>query len=106
MNESLGSHQWSLWSSPGPWKSSDGVTVDMYTVNPAMWGASGSSIGRIGVICHEMGHYMGAADMYDTDGGTLSRYRLAVGPILSSLLTCDDLFLSMIKAEAELDFFL
>jgi hypothetical protein len=66
-----GSHKWSLFSAPGPWQSQDGVTVDLYNISPALWGQSGSNIGRIGVIVHELGHYMGAPDMYDTDGGKL-----------------------------------
>jgi hypothetical protein len=63
----LGSHKWSLFT--GPWKSADGVTVNLYNISPALWGQSGSQIGRIGVITHELGHFMGAPDMYDTDGG-------------------------------------
>lgn len=61
------SHKWSL--STGPWRSADGVTVNLYNISPALWGQSGSEIGRIGVIAHELGHFMGAPDMYDTDGG-------------------------------------
>jgi len=80
----LGSHKRTLTSSPGAWVSRDGVTVSMYTVNPALWNISGSDIGRIGVICHEMGHYMGASDMYDTDGGKLCRQLVAVDLTLFS----------------------
>jgi M6 family metalloprotease-like protein len=61
-----GSHKWTLFT--GPWTSADGVTVDLYNISPALWGQSGSAIGRIGVIVHELGHFMGAPDMYDTDG--------------------------------------
>jgi hypothetical protein len=62
-----GSHKWNL--STGPWRSADGVTVDSYHISSAMWSQSGSNIGRIGVIVHELGHFMGASDMFDTDGG-------------------------------------
>lgn len=68
-----GSHKWDLnpdWVS-GQSSSGTTVTVSLYNISPALWGQSGSEIGRIGVIVHELGHFMGAPDMYDTNGGTL-----------------------------------
>jgi M6 family metalloprotease-like protein len=47
------SHKWEL--SP-TWTSAEGVSVSSYHISPAVWGTSGSSIGRIGVIAHEIGH--------------------------------------------------
>ncbi|MCF6358134.1 MAG: immune inhibitor A, partial [Draconibacterium sp.] len=35
---------------------------------------SGGGISRIGVICHEFGHVLGAKDFYDTDYGTGGQY--------------------------------
>ena len=45
----------------------DGVWISSYACSPELSGGSGSSITRIGVICHEFGHSLGAPDYYDTD---------------------------------------
>ncbi|HEY1083629.1 MAG TPA: M6 family metalloprotease domain-containing protein, partial [Prosthecobacter sp.] len=69
------SHKWSLWAVPGGrWTSQDnnsgGVKVKVldYHTEAALWGTSGTGITRIGVICHETGHFFGLPDLYDTDG--------------------------------------
>ena len=56
------SHRWSM----SPWTDSTSrVKVSDYNINPGLWSTSGSTIGRIGVICHELGHFFGLPDLYD-----------------------------------------
>ena len=57
------SHQWALFDEE--WFSSSGVQVFTYHISSALWGTSGSSIGHIGVIAHETGHFLGLPDFYD-----------------------------------------
>lgn len=50
------------------WTSNEAVCVGKYHVNPGVWGVSGSTIGRIGVVAHETAHALGLGDRYDTSG--------------------------------------
>ncbi|GAA5508037.1 hypothetical protein Rcae01_03497 [Novipirellula caenicola] len=59
------SHRWAM----SPWSdSASGVKVSDYNINPGIWSTSGNAIGRIGVICHELGHFFGLPDLYDYSG--------------------------------------
>lgn len=64
------SHQWDL-SSGGLSVTYDGVTIDMYHTEPEVRGwadyPSTQGLARIGVICHETGHFLGLPDLYDYD---------------------------------------
>lgn len=62
------SHKWAL--NGNPFTSSSGVKVFEYHISPGVWGTSGSDIGRMGVIAHETGHFLGLPDLYDGSGGS------------------------------------
>jgi len=59
------SHYWSLTSSV----TVDGVSMQNYHTEPELRGTDGLpatwGITRIGVICHETGHFLGLPDLYD-----------------------------------------
>ncbi|QEF98300.1 Immune inhibitor A precursor [Stieleria maiorica] len=65
MDDRIWSHRWTMtpWTDPA-----SGVKVSNYNINPGIWGTSGTAIGRIGVICHELGHFFGLPDLYDYSG--------------------------------------
>ena len=58
------SHKWAIPT----WTSAEGVSVSAYNISAGLWDASGSDPFRIGVVSHELGHYFGLPDLYDTDG--------------------------------------
>jgi len=59
------SHQWAMISTA----TYDGISMSTYHTEPARrgWDSSASTQGitRIGVICHENGHFLGLPDLYD-----------------------------------------
>jgi M6 family metalloprotease-like protein len=58
---------WSHASNISPTVTLDGKVISRYSCSPELRGASGTNITRIGVICHEFGHVLGAPDYYDTN---------------------------------------
>ena len=52
----------------------DGVRTYRYSCSPEIRGSGGSKMTHIGVICHEIGHVLGAMDFYDTNYGTGGQY--------------------------------
>lgn len=63
IEDRIWSHQWAIYDQT--WFSSSRVQVYSYHISSALWGTSGSSIGHIGVIAHETGHFLGLPDFYD-----------------------------------------
>lgn len=61
-SDAVWAHAWSI-----PSLTLDGVSVRNYSCSAELRGNKGTGIARIGVICHEFGHVLGASDFYDTD---------------------------------------
>lgn len=74
------SHKWGLARS---FTSKNGIFVNRYNVNPALFGVNPAAklITRIGVLVHEIGHFLGLPDLYDT---TASSSGLHVYSVMSS----------------------
>jgi M6 family metalloprotease-like protein len=70
------SHSWSLASAGYSQiaRTFNGVLVNQYTTQPETRNTTGT-INTIGVMCHEFGHNLGAADYYDTDAEENGTYQ-------------------------------
>lgn len=55
-------------------KNDIGFSLAGYSCSPELRGNIGNNITHIGVICHELGHALGALDYYDTNYGTGGEY--------------------------------
>ena len=55
-------------------KNEIGYNLAGYSCSPELRGNFGSNISHIGVVCHELGHALGAMDYYDTNYGTGGEY--------------------------------
>jgi len=73
------SHKWSISSGGGTARYYDGVTINVYTMQPEL-NSMGGHI-EIGVFAHEYGHVLGLPDLYDTDGSSegIGNYGLMAG---------------------------
>lgn len=73
--EEAGAGADAIWSHAG-WVSAymDNVQINGYACSPEHRGSGGTSITNIGVICHELGHVLGAPDYYDTNYETGGSY--------------------------------
>ena len=71
-----GSNPNAIWAynSHIPTVTFDGKSISEYSCSSELRGNSGNGLTRIGVICHEFGHILGAPDYYDTDYGTNGQY--------------------------------
>ena len=49
------------------WCGSEDVCMERYQIVTGLWGRCTTEIGHIGVVGHELGHFLGLLDMYDTD---------------------------------------
>ena len=68
--ERIWSHKWNLYNETFQSKKGSNVRVDNYHISSGLWGLRGSEIGRIGVIAHEMAHFLGLPDLYDYDSSS------------------------------------
>jgi len=74
--EEAGAPSYTIWAhdSSIPPLTLDGKIVSDYACSSELRGVSGTGITRIGVICHEYGHVLGATDFYDTNYSTNGTY--------------------------------
>ena len=76
--EEAGASADAIWSHEYPHRinmtNEIGYSLAGYSCTPELRGNYGNKISHIGVICHELGHSLGAMDYYDTNYGTGGEY--------------------------------
>lgn len=76
--EEAGATSDAIWAHEFPYRISldneVGISIEGYSCSPELSGNYGANITNIGVICHELGHALGAMDYYDTNYGTGGDY--------------------------------
>lgn len=76
--EEAGASSDAIWAHEFPHrislKNEVGYSFSGYSCSPELRGNRGSNITNIGVICHELGHALGAMDYYDTNYRTGGEY--------------------------------
>lgn len=76
--EEAGGPSYAIWAHEYPHRinlqSAIGYSLAGYSCSPELRSNYGSEISHIGVVCHELGHALGAMDYYDTNYGTGGEY--------------------------------
>ena len=76
--EEAGGPSYAIWAHEYPHRinlnNEIGYSLAGYSCSPELRGNFGSEISHIGVVCHELGHTLGAMDYYDTNYGTGGEY--------------------------------
>lgn len=76
--EEAGASADAIWSHEYPHrinlKTEIGYSLAGYSCSPELRSNRGNKISHIGVVCHELGHALGAMDYYDTNYGTGGEY--------------------------------
>lgn len=44
-----------------------GLLYSSYNINAGLWGTAGADVARLGLVAHEMAHFLGLDDAYDSD---------------------------------------
>lgn len=68
--DALWAHQWNVQDCPDETLTQaafDGVRLGQYIATPELAGSDGHHLNGIGSLCHELGHFLGLPDFYDTD---------------------------------------
>lgn len=68
-SDAIWAHAWEI-----PATTLDGTVITSYSCSPELRYNFGTGITRIGVICHEFGHVLGAPDFYDTQTDDATDY--------------------------------